>query len=68
MNTASRMESTGVPGRIQTTDRVYEALRDRYRFEERGAIPVKGKGELCTYFLLGRIERPADLVVSRREA
>ncbi len=55
MNTASRMESTGVPGRIQTTDRVHARLRDRYRFEERGRINVKGKGELCTYFLVGPI-------------
>jgi class 3 adenylate cyclase len=55
VNTASRIESTGVPGRIQTTDRVHARLRDRYRFEERGRINVKGKGELCTYFLVGPI-------------
>jgi class 3 adenylate cyclase len=56
VNTASRMEATGVPGRTQTTERVYARLRDTYRFEERGLIPVKGKGELCTYFLLGKNE------------
>ncbi|MGH2527379.1 MAG: adenylate/guanylate cyclase domain-containing protein, partial [Actinomycetota bacterium] len=64
VNTASRMESTGVPGRIQTTEGVYARLRDRYRFEERGRIPVKGKGELCTYLLLGRIERPSDVAIA----
>lgn len=66
VNTASRMESTGVPGRIQTTEGVYARLRDRYRFEERGRIPVKGKGELCTYLLLGRIGRPSDVVIAAR--
>ena len=64
VNTASRMESTGVPGRIQTTEGVYARIRDRYRFEERGLISVKGKGELCTYLLLGRIERPSDVVIA----
>jgi class 3 adenylate cyclase len=54
VNTASRMESHGQPGRIQTTAAVYAALRDLYAFEPRGAIPVKGKGELEAYFLIGR--------------
>jgi class 3 adenylate cyclase len=54
VNTASRMESTGVPGCIQVTDRAYRRLRDRYRFERRGPVRVKGKGELVTWFLVGR--------------
>jgi class 3 adenylate cyclase len=54
VNTASRMESTGVPGCIQVTDRAYRRLRDRYRFERRGPVQVKGKGELVTWFLVGR--------------
>jgi adenylate cyclase len=53
VNTASRMESHGVPGCIQVTDRAYRRLRDRYRFQRRGPIPVKGKGEVVTYFLVG---------------
>jgi adenylate cyclase len=48
------MESLGVPGCIQVTARTYQRLRDRYRFERRGPIQVKGKGEMITYFLLGR--------------
>ena len=36
VNTASRMESTGVTGCIQVTERAYRRLRDRYRFERRG--------------------------------
>jgi adenylate cyclase len=54
VNTASRMESHGIPGRIQVTDRTYQRLKDGYRFELRGPIQVKGKGELVTYFLLER--------------
>jgi class 3 adenylate cyclase len=54
VNTASRMESTGVPGCIQVTERAYRRLRDRYRFERRGPVQVKGKGELVTWFLVGR--------------
>ncbi|HET6751506.1 MAG TPA: adenylate/guanylate cyclase domain-containing protein [Actinomycetes bacterium] len=54
VNTASRMESHGVTGCIQVTARTYERLRDDFRFQRRGPIPVKGKGEIVTYFLVGR--------------
>jgi class 3 adenylate cyclase len=54
VNTASRMESDGVAGHIQVTARTFQCLRDGYRFQRRGPIPVKGKGEMVTYFLLGR--------------
>jgi adenylate cyclase len=55
VNTASRMESTGLPGRIQVTETVYERLCAAYRFEERGEVEVKGKGRLRTYLLIGRL-------------
>jgi PAS domain S-box-containing protein len=54
VNVASRMESSGVPGRIQVTAQTYERLREQFEFEERGAIAVKGKGKMTTYWLLGR--------------
>jgi class 3 adenylate cyclase len=54
VNTASRMESHGLPGAIQVTERAYERLRDRYELRRRGTIEVKGKGPMTTYFLLGR--------------
>ena len=57
VNTASRMESHGLPGSIQVTAAVHERLRGRYQFEERGEIEVKGKGRLRAYLLVGR--RPA---------
>ena len=56
VNTASRMESQGATGCIQVTDRTYRRLRDGYRLQRRGPIPVKGKGEMVTWFLLGREE------------
>jgi adenylate cyclase len=54
VNTASRMESHGLGGGIQVTAKTYERLRDKYLFEERGLIQVKGKGEMMAYLLLGR--------------
>jgi class 3 adenylate cyclase len=54
VNTASRMESQGIPGCIQVTARTYQRLKDGYRFERRGPVPVKGKGEIVTYLLVGR--------------
>ncbi|MDQ1557824.1 MAG: adenylate cyclase [Pyrinomonadaceae bacterium] len=54
VNTASRMESHSTPGRIQVTAATYELLRHAYSFEARGTVTVKGKGDMPTYFLLGR--------------
>ncbi|HEY0097941.1 MAG TPA: adenylate/guanylate cyclase domain-containing protein [Pyrinomonadaceae bacterium] len=54
VNTASRMESHSTPGRIQVTASTFERLRHAYLFEPRGTINVKGKGDMSTYFLLGR--------------
>jgi class 3 adenylate cyclase len=53
VNTASRMESQGVPGHIQVAPATYERLRDRYLFEERQHLLVKGKGEMVAYLLVG---------------
>jgi PAS domain S-box-containing protein len=52
VNVASRMESHSVPGRIQVSADAYEFLKDLYHFEERGVIPLKGRGQLMTYWLL----------------
>ena len=53
VNFASRMESTGVPGEIQVSDSTRRLLGDRFRFEDRGLIAVKGKGEVRAYLLKG---------------
>jgi len=54
VNTASRMESHGEEGKIQVTQQTYDLLRGEFDFEPRGLVPIKGKGELKTWFLLGR--------------
>jgi class 3 adenylate cyclase len=54
VNTASRMESHGLPGCIQVTARTYQRLGDGYRLQRRGPIQVRGMGEMVTYLLLGR--------------
>ncbi|KAM8770586.1 adenylate cyclase type 1 [Rhynchonycteris naso] len=57
VNVASRMDSTGVPGRIQVTEEVHRLLRQgAYHFLCRGKVSVKGKGEMLTYFLEGRAD------------
>jgi class 3 adenylate cyclase/ligand-binding sensor domain-containing protein len=53
VNTASRMESHGVSGKIHVTEEVYLALRDEFVFEERGEVDIKGKGVMRTWFLIG---------------
>jgi len=55
VNTASRMESHGMPGKIHCSEAVYELLKDKFCFEARGIIKVKGKGEMFTYFLQEKI-------------
>jgi class 3 adenylate cyclase len=54
VNTASRMESTGIPGRIQVTRGTYERLAPEFELERRGIVDVKGKGPTETWFVLGR--------------
>ncbi|XP_065108062.1 adenylate cyclase type 5 isoform X2 [Paramisgurnus dabryanus] len=54
VNVASRMDSTGVPERIQVTTDLYQVLSSyNYTLECRGLVKVKGKGEMTTYFLNG---------------
>ena len=55
VNTASRMESHGIAGAIQVTQSTYDILRNKYLFEDRGIIHVKGKGDMNTYLLAGRL-------------
>ena len=54
VNVASRMESTAAVGRIQVPQLVYQRLTDRFVFEERGDVDVKGKGIMRTWYLVGR--------------
>jgi guanylate cyclase len=56
VNTAGRMQTEGTPGRIQITRTTYELLRDEFVCEPRGTVQVKGKGEMETWYLVGRRE------------
>jgi adenylate cyclase len=56
VNVASRMESTGIPGKIQVTENTYSQLKQKFHFINRGEIPVKGKGFMNVYILEGRKE------------
>jgi adenylate cyclase len=54
VNTASRMESHGIPGQIQISENTYDLIRETFLCEPRGIIDVKGKGPMKTYLLKGR--------------
>jgi len=56
VNTAARMESHGVPGRIHISQATYELIKDTFACEPRGTIEVKGKGHMDTWF----VERAVD--------
>ena len=51
VNTASRLESHGAPGRTQVSETVFKRLQGRFAFEARGTIELKGRGPMNTYFL-----------------
>jgi adenylate cyclase len=55
VNTASRMESSGVPGEIQITEKMALLLEEKFILQERGEpIEIKGKGKMKTFFLKGK--------------
>lgn len=57
VNTASRMESHGSSGKIQITRATYELVKDAFDCEYIGKIPIKGKGNMDVWHLLGRKEQ-----------
>ncbi len=54
VNTASRMESHGLPGKIHCSEAFYLLTKEHYTFEKRGTISIKSKGAMTTYFLQAR--------------
>lgn len=69
VNTASRMESHGTPGRIQITEATYELLKDEFRCEPRGTVSIKGKGDMETWYLVGpRLPETGDATVGDQVA
>jgi adenylate cyclase len=57
VNTASRMESHGEPGRIQVSEAFRNLAADHFVFEERGATDIKSLGTTKTFFLVGPREK-----------
>jgi len=55
VNIASRMESHGIAGHVHLSQASRQFLDEPFRFEERGIIDVKGKGNMLTWFLTGRV-------------
>ena len=51
VNIASRLESTGLPNRIQISESTYQRVKDAFNCELRGPVALKGKGTMLTYFL-----------------
>jgi class 3 adenylate cyclase len=51
VNTAKRMETYGLPGRVHVSAASCQALGNAFRFEPRGLLDVKGKGPMESYFL-----------------
>jgi len=51
VNTCSRMESNSEPMRINVSDATYEIIKDKFDFEKREPVEVKGKGVFQMYFL-----------------
>ena len=51
VNVASRMDSTGEAGVLQTPERVKNILHDYYKFEYRGPVSIKGKDNMVTYYM-----------------
>jgi class 3 adenylate cyclase/energy-converting hydrogenase Eha subunit E len=52
VNTASRMESHGVPGSIHCSEATATLLRGAFQLQARGAMEIKGKGEMRTFLVL----------------
>jgi class 3 adenylate cyclase len=68
VNMASRMESLGVPGRVQVTHATADRLGESFEVEARGLIEVKGKGPTPTYFVLRRTDASTTAEESSRRA
>jgi class 3 adenylate cyclase/HAMP domain-containing protein len=65
VNTASRMESTGVPGRIQVSEATHALLHEQFELEARGLIDVKGKGKMPAYLVVKQRDDPERVSIGQ---
>ncbi|XP_023392486.1 guanylate cyclase soluble subunit beta-2-like [Pteropus vampyrus] len=66
VNTASRMESHGLPNKVHLSPTAYRALENQgFEIIERGEIEVKGKGKMTTYFLIQNLNASEDEIMGR---
>uniref|UniRef100_A0A9L0JEW6 guanylate cyclase n=2 Tax=Equus asinus TaxID=9793 RepID=A0A9L0JEW6_EQUAS len=66
VNTASRMESHGLPNKVHLSPTTYRALENQgFEIIERGEIEVKGKGKMTTYFLIQNLNASEDEIMGR---
>ncbi|KAK2509208.1 hypothetical protein MC885_016798 [Smutsia gigantea] len=69
VNTASRMESHGLPSKVHLSPTTYRALENQgFEIIERGEIEVKGKGKMTTYFLVRSLSASEDEIMGRPAA
>jgi len=54
VNTASRMESHGIAGKIQITDSTYELIKEKFVCESGGLLEIKGKGKMKVWHVIDR--------------
>jgi class 3 adenylate cyclase len=55
VNTASRMESSGEPGKVNISETTYQLVKDKFKSKHRGKIAAKGKGEIDMYFIESKL-------------
>ncbi|XP_077011939.1 guanylate cyclase soluble subunit beta-2-like [Tamandua tetradactyla] len=66
VNTASRMESHGLPNKVHLSPTACRALENQgFEIIERGEIEVKGKGKMTTYFLIQNLNATEDEIMGR---
>jgi len=53
VNTASRMESSGIPGKVNVSEKTYQTIKDHFDCEYRGKLAAKGMGDMDMYFVIG---------------
>ena len=67
VNTAKRMESYGLPGRVHGSVATRRALGEAFRFEPRGALVINGKGSMQIYFLIDNSEAKKPAGIANRQ-